>query len=467
MRTKTLFRPELKQRNSEQGAALITAIFALLLVTLLGVALTSIGETSRTVSHNDRENTEALYIAEAGLTHALKLMDAVPGSDFTSILKAGNGAAGDGDELSTRPNGPIPAGGLLFGAGNYRVTVSDDNDETGVTPNDPNTDTNKRVVITSIGIGRNGATATVEAIIGVTAAPALLVEGKLRISGNPNIMGSGGAAHTNNLLDIDGRPCAEQYISSATGIVDGDKVGTGAGCKENDARPAQERIALPNYDPNAAANASLRSNADYVLGDDGKIYNKSGAQIADASGGKWEVPVGGDTMTWDWNSGNKEWTLGGDGVVEGTYYADGSNFKISGNAGSKSASPPKVTLIAEGYIEVSGNPSFVPHLNYNGLPVSMIAGTDLVISGNPASGTLITQGLHYAAGQLKLSGNPDIFGQVMSADLNDIDSPGGKNPVDIKPGDDFLHISGNPTIRYTLGPGVGTPIIVSWREVRN
>ena len=467
MRTKRLFRPELKQRNSEQGAALITAIFALLLVTLLGVALTSIGETSRTVSHNDRENTEALYIAEAGLTHALKLMDAVPGSDYTSILQAGNGTAGDGDELSTRPNGPIPAGGLLFGGGSYRVAVSDDNDETGGIANNPNADTNKRVVITSIGLGRNGATATVEVIIGVTPAPALLVEGQLRISGNPNIMGSGGAAHANGLLDIDGRPCAEQYISSAAGIVDGDKVGTGAGCDGNDSRPAQEKITVPNYDPNAAANAGLRANADYVLGDDGKVYDKSGAQIADASGGKWEVPVGGDTMTWDWNSGNKEWTLGGDAVVEGTYYADGSNIKISGNAGSKAASPPKVTLIAEGYIDISGTPNFVPHLTYNDVPVSMIAGTDLVISGNPVSGTFTSQGLHYAAGQLKLSGNPDIFGQVMSADLNDNDSPGGKNPVDIKAGDDFVVVSGNPTITYTVGEGSGVPGILSWREVRN
>ena len=71
----------MKHRNSknkfdQKGAALFTSIFSILLLTILGISLMSVSESSRTVSSNNIEATEAFYIAEAGLAHAREVLGA-------------------------------------------------------------------------------------------------------------------------------------------------------------------------------------------------------------------------------------------------------------------------------------------------------------------------------------------------------------------------------------------------------
>jgi Tfp pilus assembly protein PilX len=110
-------------KSNEQGAALITAIFAILLATLIGFALHYSAAVSQSIAINDRDNTEALYLADAGITHAIALISIVPSADFSKILIAGaNTAPGTGDELSVPPTaelwstaGSIPAGNKTSG----------------------------------------------------------------------------------------------------------------------------------------------------------------------------------------------------------------------------------------------------------------------------------------------------------------------------------------------------------------
>ena len=62
---------------AERGAALITTLLALGLITLLGMALTGTGIEGVVISTNDRQNTEVLYVADAGVAHARALTSAL------------------------------------------------------------------------------------------------------------------------------------------------------------------------------------------------------------------------------------------------------------------------------------------------------------------------------------------------------------------------------------------------------
>jgi Tfp pilus assembly protein PilX len=161
---------------------LITAIFSILLATVIGFALYYSSTIAFTIALNDRDNTEAFYLADAGFNHANALLNKVPQSQFTAVLRAGANATPDsGDELSVPPtfglwtNAPKAfrqairnRGGVTnFGAGGrgrYWVSVKNDT-ATGETPT---TDSNGILIITSTGIGRDGSTATIEGTIRVS-----------------------------------------------------------------------------------------------------------------------------------------------------------------------------------------------------------------------------------------------------------------------------------------------------------
>lgn len=103
------------------------------------------------------------------------------------------------------------------------------------------------------------------------------------------------------------------------------------------------------------------------------------------------------------------------------------------------ASPAIVTLIAEGYIDMSGNSYMRPEYQ----SYSLMAGTDLAIGGNPAAGSQNFTGIHYAGHQIKFNGDPAINGVVVAANLADTNSPTcGCNPVPLVGG--YMEISGNP-----------------------
>lgn len=57
-------------RHRERGAALITALIILTLLTLIGIAATNTSTLETMISSSERSRTEALYAAEAGIEHA-------------------------------------------------------------------------------------------------------------------------------------------------------------------------------------------------------------------------------------------------------------------------------------------------------------------------------------------------------------------------------------------------------------
>ncbi|MGE4545151.1 MAG: pilus assembly PilX N-terminal domain-containing protein [Pedobacter sp.] len=56
-------------RNRERGAALITALVILTLLTLIGLAATNTSMLETMISSSERRHAEAFYVAEAGIEH--------------------------------------------------------------------------------------------------------------------------------------------------------------------------------------------------------------------------------------------------------------------------------------------------------------------------------------------------------------------------------------------------------------
>lgn len=179
---------------TERGAALLTAIFALMLLTLLGLSLTHLSLTALNVSNNDRESTEAFHIAEAGIEHAVALIQAAGPGSYNSIATTGNLSATPSATSADR----IPVAGCNIGGGTYTVTVA--NGAVGGT-----------LRVTSTGAGRNGSVAVIEAIVGAETAVALVANGNLTLGGITEFRGVGGVVHANGNLHNSGTAKAEQH----------------------------------------------------------------------------------------------------------------------------------------------------------------------------------------------------------------------------------------------------------------
>ena len=271
---------------------------------------------------------------------------------------------------------------------------------------------------------------------------AVVTNGTLNISGDPNITGTCGSVHANGDLTISGNPnIDEDATAGGTYTPGGGTIGGTAG-------GSQPNIDVPLLDP-----ADFQSYADYTLASDGNVYDASGVQVGSS-------PWNG----WDYSS--PKWTFAGDDTdannTEGTIYVD-ADVVISSSPGSV-GDPWKISIIATGYIEVSGNP-VVTNYKSPSDPVDiqnmfLLAGTDLKYNGNP---TVQVEGLFYATEQIQLSGNPDINGAIMAR--NDF-SGDSNSPHGLVTQND---ISGNATITYGCGLTIPTTSVdidvITWNEL--
>ena len=462
----------LKPSENERGAALVTAIFAILLATLIGTALHYMAIISLTVAVNDRDNVEAFYIADAGINHAITLINKVDKSKFSLILKAGtNPLPNTGDELSVPPisdlwtasesipSGNRTSGGFTsFGAGGkgrYWVSVRNDT----AAGESPTIDLNGILIITSTGVGRDGATSTIETTIkSLPSLPAVLINGKANISGSVKVSGLNGILHANDTLLVNGNPCADLYFSTSASIINPNKT-KGANCTGTGViRSSQPIIEPPIYN----IRDDFYGKTDYILGAvgsrAGKVYNGAGVLVFDATknSNKW---VSGNAQ-WYWYPEKTAWVQTGTTILNASFYSEG-NIAITGNFGS-SSNPARVSFIAEGCIYNEGKQFFAPkYQNF-----SLVAGTDIKISGKlttAASDELELEGITYARDQINFSGTPILKGPVIAANQADLNSPGNFNLVPLDSG--YMNISGNATIIVDSNEAVGLTNH-NWREVR-
>ena len=452
----------------EQGIALVFVLIMLAVMTMIGLGITSIGMVATTVTVNSGETAGAIAIADAGLAHARRLILWQEWPSINSLLQNGAGVACSGDELATAPAGApagfpvaaadlIPAAGRAFGGGTYQVFVCDDhatdtNPATGVLDVNPNSDVNRRIIVRSVGTSATGATATVEHIYGSVDLPAVIVNGNVIATGNPNIMGAAGALHGNGTLEVAGNACAQQYFSAGSTVtISGNSVGGGATCTGAGLQTLSD--SPPLNVPVLTADI-YKNQADYWLNSNGTCYTVA-----------LNINVLCGTLGWSWNAGSSTWS--DDPIVAaGTYWVDG-NVDMNGNHGSALLAWP-LTILAKGHVSVSGSPRtqpdlFVAGLGNNNVGLSIVAGTDIRLVGNTLQ---LVDSVYYAGHQIDVTGSPSISGQVIALNQADTAYPaaGGTNLIPLG-NDGRMNFSGSPTITFN-GNGMQSLRVLNWRECR-
>lgn len=461
-----------QRAGGEQGVALVFVLIMLSVMTMIGLGITGIGMVATTVTVNAGETAGALAIADAGIAHARRLIMWQEWASPNVFLQNGAGVACDGDELSAVPAGAppgypslagdlIPAAGVAFGGGRYQVFVCDDH-VTDVDPAtntldvDPNTDVNRRIIVRSIGTGANGATATAEQIFGAEDIPAVVINGNILAQGNTSFTGAGGAIHGNGDLEVAGNTCAHQYYSAVgTTAVTGGSVGGGAGCASADVdlRPDSPPINVPALQP-----GSYKPQAGYWLENDGTCA------VHDPANGT-TTPTSCAVLGWSYVAGSSTWS-GGSTILTGAYWING-NVDLTGSPGS-AAVPLPLTILAEGWVDISGSPDTTPALFVAGLGqtnvgISVLAGTDLKMRG---SSTQVGGAVYYARHQIDLAGTPTINGQLMALNQADTAFPAGTgtNLVPLNAAGQMV-ITGNATVNFA-GNGAQAMRALTWRECR-
>lgn len=454
--------------RNERGIALVVVLIMLGVMTIIGLGITSMGMLATTVTVNTRETASAFAIADAGIAHAKRILLWQEWPSPNVFLQNVNGTACDGDELSAAPPAPLPVGfpaapddfiaaaGRAFGGGTYRVFVCDDDltdrdPLTNILDLNPNVDVNRRFLVRVVGVGANGATATIEQVYGSEDMPAVIVNGNVVATGNPNFMGAAGSLHGNGTLEIAGNACAQQYFSAVSDVtITGNSAGGGATCDEDDidARPDSAPVNVPSLDADM-----YKAQADFWLESNGSCYN-----------GLTGNPMG-CPADWAFNAGSSTWS-GGSGIPQGTYWVNG-NISLAGSPGSPAA-PLPLTLLARGWVDVTGSPRtqpdlFVTGLGTNPVGITIMAGTDIRLAGNS---TQLFDAVYYARHQVDVAGTPLITGQLMALNQADTVYPIGTGTNLVPLGNDGrMVISGSPTINFN-GNGMQSMRAQQWRECR-
>lgn len=467
----------------ERGIVLVISLLILALLMGAGVGAIVSMQTDLKTSGNLKTGTQAFYIADAGINHARqKLQDSSP--NFNSVFTAANGT--------------VIVSNNSFNNGTYTVTRQ------GSVSNP------SRIKALSVGTAPNNAQVQIEVWYrkdGGRPPKAVMTNGDLEISGDPNIMGTCGGAHTNEDMQISGnrgiqmadgltasnRTTNDGRISDGMHINGSPCVGSSDCSSPQNQQPAANKLdtaakrdsytashssaaveTLPtinpaDYAPKVAAMESAGNH--YILNNDGTVTTGGTCgQDGLCTGGTSVTPL---PTGWSFSAGT--WKVTGKSAANGVFYSE-SKVEISESPGS-TASPWQATIIARDSIRISGNTHIQPYPTtsedlQNHL---LVTGNDLMIESNLhanyANGAIL---VHQ---QIEISGTPgELRGFIIAGDgqptWNGDPFPlanSGTNFPGANPSPTMNKISGNPSITYScdfgcLGPGCPPPKvgIASW-----
>lgn len=416
-------------KEMQNGLTLVLVMLVIALVAAFGLAYLSMTSSQARLVDDSARQSEYLATAQAGFDAAKAFLfgqfqtGGNPAWDAQLVNSVNNSAS----YVETAPGidvTPLTITGtfqwwrnIAYQGNTYAASIENDNDGGGAT-----NDTNDTLILKIWAFG-NPADITersqeimLESLIKYKPpyyepTSAVVVGGSLRVFGSAQIAGSDGNIQANGNVDIGGAATVAQDIF-ATGTVTGNLDNIGG-----DPYPGSAPVDIPPISPSQYAGL-----AEYVLQSDGQVLNKSDSNTYTPPYRGWEYSGG----LWSYNS---------DSSYNGTYYAQaGTDVKISGSPGSIAA-PWQVTIISEGYIDVSGSPTIVPDSNN----VALLAGKDLKMAGSASNPYT---GLYAAHEQLKLTGTPKINGVVLAEDKEDVCTL-------VSTGSEFdISIAGNAEITY-------------------
>jgi hypothetical protein len=431
------------RRRPRRGLAIPAALFAMVIIAALTTAIFLLSDIQTRAVRNRESSARAFMLAEEGLTHALTVVrDTLRNRPYTRLLIGSDGVVATADDGLIIGYGmsaglQIPAAGRVTANGTYTATMVDDPAD-----GDANAfeDQNGRILVRCTAVTTDGAQATVHAVVGGLPLPGVSSDGDMIIAGSPRVTGPCGSVHANDDAFISGNPIVSGRITASDS-----SQGSGTVWDESgNALPRlanQPKLEIPDLDP-----ADYCGRADYVLRSDGMVVKKGPPDLVFNA---TSVPQFG----WKRSSTSPlVWDLVGDLAVNGTVCAEG-NVKIGGNSGTDIL-PLKMSVIATGSIEISGNPFMQPSSPDS---IMFLAGGDLSISGNPGVFNDNFDGLIYAESQCKISGNPNLEGQLVCQD--------NPNPAGAIQYASQNEISGNPRIRYSCNGKInGRRRIMEWMQ---
>lgn len=170
------------KRNSERGAALITALIILTVLTVIGIAATNTSVLETMISASDRQHTEAFYAAEAGIEHlrrnfksqfidknAARIAAGVT-PDWDFVLNGSQAGVAAATDITYEGGARWITGGDLGSVYLYNVTVWNNNDGGG-----PTDDTDSIIMMRADAMIPNGGMASIEISLfgGATGGSAL------------------------------------------------------------------------------------------------------------------------------------------------------------------------------------------------------------------------------------------------------------------------------------------------------
>jgi Tfp pilus assembly protein PilX len=492
-----------RKNRYQEGMTLPIVMFLLVPLIIMGIAIAKRNNLEELMAASQRDGQQALMNAETGLALAARTLAKVAEGIHTHTA----------DEIISSQGGDIGFIGHSLTDGMVTVLIQD-NENPAVVPyptdlsfncaalqtkgytEDCNweTDTDSRLVATSTGSYRGGER-IVQAIFELVLAGnnpngapplAIFAEDDLGISGNPFIWGPNANVHTNSDLSISGNPVI-WGTTSASGSVSI----TGSPVDENgDPVVYEEGAALIDapyvYPPAYKPVATLYLTADC------DIYNgwptSTHTLLAN------DVKSNPDWMG-SWNCDyNKGWILNGDTPPAGFYYIEG-NFALSANPGEGTV-PISMSVVAEGYIEISGNPNLQPFYESavdisdpevqalidgreNVLFTSQVlflSGNDLKINGNPSQKL---SGLMAAHMEFDVSGAPYLRGALIAENGRAQEAQGLGRGQEVTAGRDVINmvdknwIGGDPSItddtdainNNLVGATPAAANMEAWREI--
>ena len=411
--------------------ALMSALLVMLIMTGLGATAITLTTFDSEITANDRSTTQAFYLAEGGMQHAVAVLKAAGGADD-----------GFDDELAT--NTGVMLSDVALGGGLYTVTALDNNDDA-----DQTTDSDGRILIRSVG-RQNGAVSIVQVAVTANAGAAgsfggIITEDNLAIPGDANITGACGNVHANGNIDISGSPTIDQNLTAQGTIsIGGSPTVWGSTTSGAD---AQE---IPYFDP-----ADYADYATYELRSNGNVYDADGNLVADETdddpwNGWTYTPGGGD-------NGQGHWDLASDNTIDGMLYIEG-DVTVSSNDPTW-----ETTLVATGSIELSGNFGMSNYQNASHPEaiqnLLLVAGLDLKINGNPDQNW--AEGVMAGGEQIQVSGNPALQGALIASDVSSTSTTVAANEIS-----GTLSLACNNMLAAGTNGGTGVTI-TAWQDVRN
>jgi len=254
--------------------------------------------------------------------------------------------------------------------------------------------------------------------------------GDLKVTGNCDIIGTMGNIHSNKYMDLGG-----------SSSVSGDATSSGGGCINPGSVGGVVNTSAPEVmvpDVNLSNMQMIRDSAVsdakdvYLLNNDGSI-TKGGIVVANG------VAYHG------WSLSGDTWTLSSNKAdLDGLFYST-TNVKLTGGKVGIS-----MTVLSEGNVTISGNGKFTSYYQ----DFFLVSLKDIKLSGTPQQGGSL--GIILAREQVQATGNVDIKGAILAADLDN--ASGFVESTSISDLIATSLISGNFDIEYNGGLTTTLPV---------